>query len=172
MHYITSMSYSDSLSTLFFDDCDVSDFLERYSDLCEDCDIDEAEKCWWLPHYCKSSIETYIETSLKWVNSNWVKLIKTLQKKYKTHNLEQQIRSQEFLKIFKNKLWIKKDNLKQYCQQFIAISDALIKQNLLDSYTQELWFLKELSSQIDMKMILKCDINLQQSEIFALPIMI
>ena len=92
MHYVTSMSYSDSFSTPFFDDYDVSDFLKRYSDLCEDCDNDEAEKCQQLSHYCKSSIETYIKTSLKWVNSNWAELIKTLQKKYEIHNLEQQIR--------------------------------------------------------------------------------
>lgn len=50
---------------LFFDGQNITDFLNRYSQLCSDYDLSKSEKIYRLPWYCEFFIGKYIEILIR-----------------------------------------------------------------------------------------------------------
>ena len=69
-YFIMAMPYPGTPGTPFFDGRNVTDFLDRFSDLCDDYKLSNSEKMQRLPRYCDMRIGQTIETIKEW-NRSW-----------------------------------------------------------------------------------------------------
>ena len=58
--YIVSMSLSEINEVSYFQDQNVSDFLNRFDFMCEDYELSEADRIKRLPWYCEKTIGEYL----------------------------------------------------------------------------------------------------------------
>ncbi len=79
--------------------------------------------------------------------------------KYKKDDIDQQLNSWIFLKFFKNKSCIMKNDLKLYSWQYKSISHSLIKCEQMNKYIRCCWFVKSLSFILSEKIIQKCALD-------------
>ncbi len=159
LKYLTFMSSLKTLRVSYFEEKNMIDFLERYEDFCDDYELNQIDWFRNLSRYCNKIINDSIKTMIKYINFNWQELKKIMKKKYEKDDTNQQLNSWIFLKIFKNKSCIMKNDLKLYSRQYKSISHSLIKRKQMNEYIRCCWFVKSLLSILSEKIIQKCALN-------------
>ncbi len=165
LKYSTFMSLLETSEILYFEEKNMIDFLERYKNFCDDYELNQNNQFCKLLRYCNKIIDDNIKIMSKYIDFNWQELKKAMKKKYKKRNMNQQLNFQIFLKIFKKKFCIIKNDLKLYCQQYKSILHSLIKCEQLNEYIRCSWFIKNLSSTLSKKVIWKCALDSENSDI-------
>ena len=130
------MPYPGSPGAPYFEGSNITDFLDSYSRMCTDHQVDEQEKIKRLSWYCELFTGKYIETLISSSGTSWAALRKALREEYKDQDLNQQMNSRRFLEIYKSKSRSDTADALQYCRQFYAISRNLVAKGKLDTFTQ------------------------------------
>ena len=97
------MSYLGSPGAPYYEGSNITDFLDSYSRMCIDYQVDNQEKIKRLSWYCKLYTGKYIEILISSSGTSWAALCKALHEKYKDQDLNQQMNSWRFLEIYKSK---------------------------------------------------------------------
>jgi hypothetical protein len=79
----------ETSETFLFDDYNITKFLNRYVDLCQNYDLEKKEKIRRLLRYCDLINEQYVRVVISANVSKWKELCKTLCKNYKNKDLNQ-----------------------------------------------------------------------------------
>ncbi len=95
--------YPGSPGVPYFEGSNIIDFLDRYSQVCTDYQVDKQEKIKRLNWYCEVFTSKYIETLISSLVTSWAALRKALRKKYTDQDLNQQMNSRQFLELYKSK---------------------------------------------------------------------
>ncbi len=159
LKYLTLMSSLETSKVSYFEEKNMTDFLERYEDFCDDYELNQIDWFCKLSRYCNKIIDDNIKTMIEYIDFDWQELKKTMKKKYKKDDTDQQLNSRIFLKIFKNKSYIMKNDLKLYSWQYKSISHSLIKRKKMNEYIRCCWFVKSLSFILSEKIIWKCALD-------------
>ncbi len=159
LKYLTFMSLLETSKVSYFEEKNMIDFLERYEDFCDDYELNQIDRFCKLSRYCDKIIDDSIKTMIEYIDFNWQELKKTMKKKYEKYDIDQQLNSRIFLKIFKNKSHIMKNDLKLYSWQYKSISHSLIKRKQMNEYIRCCWFVKSFSSILSEKIVWKCELN-------------
>ncbi len=93
------MPYPGSPVASFFEGTNITDFLDSYSRMCTDYQVDEQEKIKRLSWYCELFTGKYIKTLISSSRTSWVTLRKALREEYKNQDLNQQMNSRRFLEV-------------------------------------------------------------------------
>ncbi len=115
-----------------------------------------------LPWYCEFFLGRYIRILIK--GADWTAARSILRKEYKDNDLDQLMRSREFLEALKKKARSEDDDLMHYCQLFASISRDLILRKRLDLYSQCQWFLQGLPERVVMEIFYRHDIDLEDDD--------
>ena len=86
----------------FFDGQNITNFLDRYSQLCSDYGLSESEKIHRLPWYCELLVGKYAKILISGA-ADWATVRSVLRKEYKDDDLDQLMNSREFLEAIKKK---------------------------------------------------------------------
>jgi hypothetical protein len=149
----------ETSEALFFDDYNITKFLDRYVDLCQNYDLEKRKKIRRLSRYCDLINEQYVQVVINANVSRWKKFCKTFCKNYKDKNLNQQLHSLKYLEIFKNKVRTFLKEISQYCRQYTVIFEKLIKTEKLQKTLRSAWFLQSLSKKFNEKLVIRCSLN-------------
>ena len=150
--------------TLYFDEHNITKFLEHFKKQCDEYEIIKKKRWIKFSCYCVKFIAEFMKIFSLYVNRSWKIFEKKMRKEYKDQNIEQMINFRLFLKKFKNK--VKKNNqIRTYSRQFRSISIKLIKWKQLNIYIQCSWYLQRLSNFYQIKLIRKHNFNLFDSNI-------
>ena len=140
VRYIMFMLAPGSSKTLHFDEHNITKFLKRFEEQCDEYEVIEKKQWIKLFYYYVRFIAEFMKTSSSYVNRSWKIFEKKMWKEYKDQDTEQMINFRFFLKEFKNK--VRKNNqMRIYSRQFKNISIKLIKWKQLNIYTQCSWYL-------------------------------
>jgi len=153
------MSSLETSKVSYFEEKNMTDFLERYEDFCDDYKLNQIDRFRKLSRYCDKIIDDSIKIMIEYIDFNWQELKKTMKKKYEKDDIDQQLNSWIFLKIFKNKSHIMKNDLKLYSQQYKSILHSLIKREQINEYIRCCWFVKSFSFILSEKIVWKCALN-------------
>ncbi len=145
--------------TLFFDEYNITEFLDRYANLCQNYDLEKREKIRRLFRYCDLINEQYVRVVVNANVFDWKELCKTLCKNYKNKNLNQQLHSLKYLEVFKNKMRTSLKEISQYCRQYTIISEKLIKTKKLQRTLRNAWFFQRLFEKFSEKLAIRCFLN-------------
>ncbi|MGI4816393.1 MAG: hypothetical protein ACRYE7_00135, partial [Janthinobacterium lividum] len=151
-----------------FDGANISEFLGRYNDQCEDAGLTEAERLRRLPRYCGSIIGQYIKNLPEFTQS-WGALERVLLVQYRRADSKQRINSLPFLETFKNKPRDEKSDVRQYIWQFTTISGTLVRNGEIPEFTQTQWFLEGLPERIRGKVVKRCKVNRNEPKTMSFP---
>ena len=162
---VVSMLYLLSSDAFHFNSNNVSEFLKCYNDLCDNFHLSDKKKICCLLRYCESQIDLYIKIILKWKDplTTWECIVKLVSKEFKKNNSEQLLQSHFFLKSFKSKFRQKINDLCLYSQQFSVLFKDVKHCRQLDDFTQDYWFLQELSHKTVKWVMHKCNVNLDNA---------
>ena len=138
------MPYPGSFGAPYFEGSNIINFLDSYSRMCTNYQVDEQEKIKRLSRYCELFTGKYIETFISFSGTSWATLRKALRKEYKDHDLNQQMNSRRFLELYKSKSRFNTADVLQYCCQFSAISRNLVAKGKLNTFTQSQGFIQGL----------------------------
>ena len=161
---MTNMPGPGTMGAPYFDGQNITDFLNRYEDLCYDFRLSEAEKVRRLPRYCEIIIAQSIEIIEHWIKRDWTRLRKTLLEEYKQNDIAQEMHSRRFLEAYKNKHRDPSDDIRQYCRRFRAVSDNLFKAKKIDETTRVTWFIQGLPHVIQEQLALRYDLDLDPDQ--------
>ena len=153
------MPYPGSPGAPFFEGTNITDFLDSYSRMCTDYQVDEQEKIKRLSWYCELFTGKYIETLISSSGTSLATLRKALREEYKDQDLNQQMNSRRFLEVYKSKSRSDTADVLQYCRQFSAISRNLVAKGKLDTFTQSRWFIQGLPSDLQMEMFCRYSLD-------------
>jgi hypothetical protein len=125
--WLIIMFVFETSETFFFDEYNITKFLNRYVDLCQNYDLEKKKKIRRLLRYYDLINEQYVRVVINANVFEWKEFCKTLCKNYKDKALNQQLHFLKYLKIFKNKVQTSLKEISQYCRQYTIISEKLIK---------------------------------------------
>ena len=91
--FLVGMPYPGTPGTPYFDGQNVTDFLNRFSDLCADYKLPNTERIKKLPRYCDVQIGQLIEATREWKDRNWEGLRKLLREEYERHSVSKVTRA-------------------------------------------------------------------------------
>ena len=111
----------------------ITEFLERYQDVAEDCGLIKKDMVKCLPKYCEYTVtRPYIEFIKEWEDKDWDALCKTLKKEYKEEDYAQNLRTVAYLRTqFRDKKWKNENDINKYCRQYRSISGLLMRRGKL-----------------------------------------
>jgi hypothetical protein len=159
LRWLIIMFASKTSRTSLFDEYNVIEFLDRYVNLCQNYDLEEEEKIHRLFRYCDLINEQYVRVVVNANVFDWKEFCKTLCRDYKNKNLNQQLHSLKYLKVFKNKMRTFLKEISQYCRQYTIISEKLIKTEKLQRTLRSAWFLQRLFEKFSEKLAIRCSLN-------------
>ncbi len=145
--------------TFLFDEYNITEFHDRYANLCQNYDLEKEKKIRRLLRYCDFINEQYVRVVVNANVFDWKELCKTLCKDYKNKNLNQQLHSLKYLEILKNKMRTFLKEISQYCRQYTIISEKLIKTEKLQRTLRNAWFLQKLFEKFNEKLAIRCSLN-------------
>jgi hypothetical protein len=157
--WLIIMLASETSETSLFDEYNITEFLDRYANLCQNYDLEKREKIRRLSRYCDLINEQYVRTMINANVFEWKELCKTLCRDYKDKDLNQQLHSLKYLKVFKNKVRTFLNEISQYCRQYIVISKKLIKTKKLQRTLRSVWFLQRLFEKFSEKLVIRCSLD-------------
>ncbi len=159
LRWLIIMLASKTFETFFFDDYNITKFFDRYANLCLNYDLEEKKKIRRLFRYCDFINEQYVRAMINANVFEWKDFCKTFCKDYKDKDLNQQLHSLNYLKIFKNKVRTFLNEISQYCRQYTIISEKLIKTKKLQKTLRSAWFLQKLLEKFSEKFAIRCSLN-------------
>lgn len=122
--------------------------------MCKVHNISESEKITRLPEYCTRLNAQFIRSRPEWHagQSQLSSLLSILKNRYRAQDYEQQVNRREYLEAYKS---VKGGgggggatvDVEEYVRTFTAISENLIRRDMLDRYTQWEWFLEGLPDE-------------------------
>jgi hypothetical protein len=157
--WLIIMLASKTFETFFFDEYNITKFLDRYVDLCQNYDLEKRKKIRRFFRYCDFINEQYVRVMINANVFEWKEFCKILCKNYKNKDLNQQLHSLKYFEIFKNKMRTFLNEISQYCRQYIVISEKLIKTKKLQKTLRNVWFLQSLSKKFNEKLVIRCSLN-------------
>jgi hypothetical protein len=157
--WLIIMLASEIFETSFFDDYNITKFLNRYVDLCQNYNLEKREKIRRLLRYCDLINEQYVRVVINANVFEWKKFCKTLCKDYKDKDFNQQLHFLKYLKIFKNKVRTFLKEISQYCRQYTIIFKKLIKTKKLQRTLRNAWFFQRLLEKFNEKLAIRCSLN-------------
>ena len=83
------MSLPETSKVSYFEVKNMTDFLERYEDFCDDYELNQINRFRKLSRYCDKIIDDNIKTKIEYIDFNWQELKKTMKKKYKKDDIDQ-----------------------------------------------------------------------------------
>ena len=95
--YIVSMSLSGINGASYFQDQNVSDFLNRFDFMCENYELFEVDRIKRFLWYCEKTIDEYLRMLTKFNDEFWQEVKKVLRKEYEEQDVDQQMNTREFL---------------------------------------------------------------------------
>ncbi|RDL34481.1 uncharacterized protein BP5553_07609 [Venustampulla echinocandica] len=152
------------LGALYFEGVNVTEFLERYGDQCEDANLKEGEKLKRLLRYCSIAIGQYVKAMAEWKRGVWEILENVLMEEFKDQDSFQQMNSRSFLEALKSKKRTSEDDVRQFIRQFTAISTVLVNKKELEEYTRGIWFLNGLLEDVRGKVIRRGKVTMNKPE--------
>jgi hypothetical protein len=111
-----------TLGSLMFKGANVTEFLERYEDLCLDYQVLDDNKLTRLLRYCIQPIAETIKLLKEWKSCDYTILKKALCTKYRNDNTQQLLYLVLFLENYKNIACTEKDDILDYCCKFDQIA--------------------------------------------------
>lgn len=138
-----------------FEGANVTEFTERYEELCEDFGLGESEVVKRLPRYCESTIGQFIKNLPEYDAGKWKAFKEVLLEEFKEYDSHQQKFSILFLETLMNTPRTEDSDLRQYVRQFSAVSTRLVAKGMLETYTQGVWFLRGLPENTRNRIIRK-----------------
>ena len=150
----------------YFDGTDVSDFLDRYEDMCTDYQVSEAEKIRRIPRYCETMTGQYIKNLMEYLEKDYEALITVMKAEYKSEDTNQQINTRSFLESFKGRTLKDDEDVAPYCRRFSTISEHLVAKGKLDKHTQIEWFLQGLPPSIKSELFLRYEVKVEEDKAF------
>src|ERR1700730_15602389 len=122
-----------------FEGANVTDFLERYEDLCSNYHMSDNDRLARLPRYCIQPIAETIKSLKEWVDKDYATLKKALLAEYKNDDTHQLLYSVPFLEKYKNIPRTKNDDILDYCRKFNRIAQHCIRKGVLTTYIAGVW---------------------------------
>jgi hypothetical protein len=157
--WLIIMFASETFETFFFDEYNITKFLDRYVDLCQNYDLEKKKKIRRLFRYCDLINEQYIRAIINANVFEWKEFCKTFYKNYKDKDLNQQLHSLKYFKIFKNKVRTFLKKISQYCRQYTVIFEKVIKTEKFQKTLRSAWFLQNLSKKFNEKFAIRYSLN-------------
>ena len=133
--YIIFMPYLGIPGGSFFEGANISKFLERFENMCNDYQIAAFEKIYCLSWYYEMFTTCHVRFVIGFSELVWTKICTNLKKKYKNWDKAQQISSRTYLEVFKDKPRIKNAEVLQFCRDYSEISKELLEKRKLDKHT-------------------------------------
>ncbi len=146
--YVTLILYSGAPGSWFFEGANISEFLEKFENMCDDYRMSTSEKICPLPWYCEMFTAWHVRSIIGFSGLDWIKICASPKKEYKDRDIAQQISSYAYLEDFKGKSRTENVEVLQFCRDYSEISNELLCKGKLDKYTQIRWFLQDLPSSI------------------------
>ena len=97
------MLYSEAPGSLFFEGGNVSEFLDRFENICDDYRMFTSEKIRRLLWYCEIFTTQQVKSLIGFSELDWRKIFTSLKKEYKNRDITQQISPRAYLEAFKDK---------------------------------------------------------------------
>ena len=119
--YLISFSASDISDTSYFNESDVTRFLNCFKLLDENHEVKNVTLIQKLSKYCESEIQKEVKTQENYVVNDWEQFWQQLQKWYYQYDIYQQMYLKSFLEIYKNQKCIMNDDIEFYCSTFKLI---------------------------------------------------
>ena len=137
----------------YFSGANVTEFLERYEETCEDYDLSEPDKILRVPRYCDSYRKDLIKALPEWKSKgSWAKLVKAMKSEFREHDLQQIRDSMTFLNEFVMAKRTPAD-LKGYVRLYTQVADSLVYRKVLSEVDQGRLFLIGLPQSVRDKVI-------------------
>lgn len=153
--YVVPMPLPGQPGALYFNGHNVSDFLERFEEQCQEHRVEKADRFRKLPRYCEKLIGNFVKTLPAWTSQDWDSLVVLMKKEYERDDMDQKIYSLHFLEVFKSKPRTEDDDLRVYSRQFRSIAIKLANLGQLDEYTCCRWYLQGLPPTTRHKVVKK-----------------
>jgi hypothetical protein len=157
--WLIIMLVSEIFEIFLFDEYNITKFLDRYANLCQNYELEKKERIRRLSRYCDFINEQYVRVVISANVFEWKKFCKTLCRDYKDKDLNRQLHSLKFLEIFKNKVRTSLKEIFQYCRQYTIIFEKLIKTKKLQRTLRSVWFLQRLFEKFNEKLAIRCSLN-------------
>ena len=148
-----------TLGSPMFEGANVTEFLERYEDLCSDYRVSDDDKLTRLPRYCIQPIAETIKSLKEWKSRDYTTLKKALRTEYRNDDTQQLLYSVPFLENYKNIARTEKDDILDYCRKFDRIAQHCMEKKVLTTYTAGVWFIHGLPLSTASKLIRKLEID-------------
>jgi hypothetical protein len=159
LRWLIIMFAFEIFETFLFDEYNVTKFLDRYANLCQDYDLEKKEKIRRFFRYCDLINEQYVRIVINANVFEWKEFCKIFCKDYKNKDLNQQLHVLKYLKIFKNKVRTFLKEISQCCRQYTIIIEKLIKTKKLQRTLRNAWFLQNISKNFNEKLLIRCSLN-------------
>jgi hypothetical protein len=158
------MPLPGTLGSPMFEGANITEFLERYEDLCSDYHVSAEDKVKRLPRYCVQPIAENIRFLKEWGNRDYTALKKVLLDDYKKDDIHQLLYSLHFLESYKNVLRTETDDILEYCRKFDRIAQHCIEKKVLTEYTAGVWFIHGLPPSAAGKLVRKFAIDTEDPD--------
>jgi hypothetical protein len=153
------MPLPGTLGSPMFEGANVTEFLERYEDLCSDYRVSDEDRLARLPRYCIQPVAETIRSLKEWKTKDYAALKKALLSEYRDDDTRQLLYSVPFLESYKNILRTEDDDILDYCRQFDRIAQHCIGKGVLAEYTARVWFIHGLPLPTASRLIRKFAID-------------
>src|SRR5579859_6144928 len=132
---------------LFFDKTNVSEFLKRWEEECEEVGYTDAQKCVKLPAYCAEDTRIVIRNLKGYEEKSWARMCGEMKDLFQAH--DRPLYTKEYL----NKLVGKGQgtDLKLFIATFQAVSDDLVKGEVISKCQKVLEFVAGLGIHLRRK---------------------
>ena len=141
---IQPMPAPQSPGTPHFTGQDVLQFIEQYERLCVRHHVTSIEKHQGLLEYCDYWIGMWIQSLPEFAAGNWTELVRKLRAEYRGSNCFRQLEIVEFLEAYVWQCISNPPGVREYCRQFILISQRVTEADNLENGQQGYWFAKGL----------------------------
>jgi hypothetical protein len=129
-----------TLGSPMFEGANVTEFLERYKDLCSDYRVSDKDRLTRLPRYCIQPVAETIRFMNEWRTRDYVALKKVLLSEYRDNDTHQLLYSVPFLEKYKSIARSKDDDIIDYCTRVwfihglpLSIASRLIRKFAIDT---------------------------------------
>ena len=142
-----------TLGSPMFEGANISEFLERYEDLCSNYRVSDEDRLTRLPRYCIQPVAETIKSLKEWKGQDYAALKKVLLAEYRNDDTRQLLYSVPFLESYKNITRTEKDDIMDYCRKFDRIAQHCMDKKVLTEYTAGVWFIHGLPPPTASKLI-------------------
>ena len=119
----------------------------------------------YLSDYCQSIISMWIRSLDEYKTDKYEEVVKKLKNQYATKDKAQKIFNIYWLEAYKNIKYGKETDLREYINNFHNVLEKLVRDKVIISYFQGLWFLQGLPEKTQKDMVRCSKVNIRKSVI-------